>query len=409
MTDTSNYSFNYNGFFDQSLARLKSEGRYRVFHDMQRSVGQFPLAYSHVTGKPVTVWCSNDYLGMGQHPKVIAAMKKAIETLGAGAGGTRNISGNHHLLVELEALLARLHQKESALTFTSGYIANEATLSTLASLMPDCAIFSDERNHASMIHGIRASRAEKHIFRHNDPDHLEFLLKRVTPSRPKLIAFESIYSMEGDVAPIGEFCDLAEKYNALTYLDEVHAVGMYGQHGAGVAERDGVMQRVDLIQGTLGKAYGLVGGYIAGSSKIVDVVRSFAPGFIFTTALPPAIAGGCIASITHLMQSSAEREGQQRNTKKVRDNLLAAGIPVVNTPTHIVPVLVSDPLRCKEASDKLLKEHAIYVQPINFPTVPRGNECLRITPSPLHTDAMIDSLTGALSTVFKQLDIRKAA
>ncbi len=405
MTD----SFNYNAHFDQSLARLKTEGRYRVFHDLERRVGYFPVAHSHTTGKPVTVWCSNDYLGMGQHPKVILAMREALNRFGAGAGGTRNISGNHHAVVELERLLSRLHGKESALAFTSGYTANEATLSTLTSHIPDCVVFSDERNHASMIHGIRAGRTEKHIFRHNDPEHLEFLLKRIAPTQPKLIAFESIYSMDGDVGPIKEICDLADTHGALTYLDEVHAVGMYGPHGAGIAEREGLMDRIDIIQGTLAKAYGLMGGYIAASKRIVDVVRSFAPGFIFTTALPPVLAAGAFASIRHLMESDTERQGQQNNAAKVKARLADVGIPVLASSTHIVPVPVGDAAQCKLASDKLLYDHSIYVQPINFPTVPRGSERLRLTPSPLHTDAMIDNLVGALVQVWGELELKKAA
>lgn len=401
--------FNYNALFDQSLSRLKTEGRYRVFHDLERRVGQFPLAHSHTTGKPVTVWCSNDYLGMGQHPKVLTAMQEALQRFGAGAGGTRNISGNHHAVVELEALLARLHGKESALAFTSGYTANEATLSTLTSHLPNCVVFSDERNHASMIHGIRAGGMEKHIFRHNDPDHLKFLLERVDISRPKLIAFESIYSMDGDIGPIKAICDLADYYGALTYLDEVHAVGMYGPRGAGVAEREGVMDRLDILQGTLAKAYGLMGGYIAASRRIVDMVRSFAPGFIFTTALPPVLAAGAIASVRHLMESDAERVGQQKNAAKVKAELAKAGIPVLASETHIVPVPVGDAERCKRASDLLLEQHNIYVQPINFPTVPRGSERLRLTPSPLHTDAMIEELVAAFVHVWSELSLKKAA
>lgn len=397
--------FDYNAFFEQSLTGLKAEGRYRTFHDLERVVGEFPVAYSYVTRERVTVWCSNDYLGMGQHPKVTSAMKAAIDALGAGAGGTRNISGNHHLVVELEKLLARLHGKEAALTFISGYTANEATLSTLASRLPGCVVFSDEYNHASMISGIRMSRVEKHVFRHNDVEQLEMLLKGVELQRPKIIAFESVYSMDGDIGRIAEICTLAKKYNALTYLDEVHAVGMYGEHGAGVAEREGLMDRVDIVQGTLAKAYGIVGGYITGSARMVDMVRSFAPGFIFTTAIPPAIAAGAIASVTHLMESNAEREEQQKKARKVRTRLMQYGIPVMATETHIVPVFVGCPVKCKEASDKLLAEHAIYVQPINFPTVPRGTERLRLTPGPLHTDAMIDQLASAVAKVFDELGL----
>lgn len=397
--------FDYNAFLGQSLDQLKKEGCYRVFHDIERAAGEFPMAYSYATGKKITVWCSNDYLGMGQHSKVIYAMKAAIDKLGAGAGGTRNISGNHHLVVELEELLAALHDKEAALTFTSGYIANEATLSTLASHLPDCVVFSDACNHASMISGIRMGRTEKHVFRHNDVEHLESLLKNVSIERPKLIAFESVYSMDGDIGPIAKICALAKKYNALTYLDEVHAVGMYGKHGAGIAERDGLMDQVDIIQGTLAKAYGLIGGYITGSRTIIDVVRSFAPGFIFTTAMPPAIAAGSIASIIHLMSNEIERGAQQRNVAKVKKKLVQHGIPVMKTDTHIVPVLIGDPVKCKKASDKLLNEHGIYVQPINFPTVARGTERLRITPNPLHTDKMIDELALALVKVLGELGI----
>lgn len=397
--------FNYKDFFEHSLAELKREGRYRVFHDIERSAGEFPTAHSHATGKKITVWCSNDYLGMGQHPKVLSAMKAAIDMLGAGAGGTRNISGNHHLIVELEYLLANLHQKESALTFTSGYTANETTISTLTSRLPDCVVLSDEYNHASIIGGIRMGRKEKHIFRHNDLEHLESLLKTIPAERPKIIVFESVYSMDGDIGPIAQICDLAEKYNALTYLDEVHAVGMYGEHGAGIAERDRVMGRVDIIQGTLAKAYGLMGGYITGSKTVIDVVRSFAPGFIFTTALPPAIAAGSIASITHLMASDAERAGQQKNVAKVKKKLIQLGIQVMKSDTHIVPVFIGDPVKCKAISDKLLNDYAIYVQPINFPTVPRGTERLRITPGPLHTDEMIDRLAQALVKTLKEFNV----
>lgn len=403
-----NIAFDYNQVFEASLASLKSEGRYRIFHDLERENGKFPLARSYVTGKEVTVWCSNDYLGMGQHPKVIAAMKAAIDKMGAGAGGTRNISGNHHLVVELEALLASLHRKEAALTFMSGFIANETTISTLVSRLPDCVVFSDECNHASMISGIRMGRVEKHIFRHNDVEHLESLLKSVSLSRPKVIVFESVYSMDGDTGRIAEICALAKKYNALTYLDEVHAVGMYGSRGAGIAEREGLMEQVDIIQGTLAKAYGVVGGYITGSATFIDMIRSFAPGFIFTTTMPPAIAAGSIASITHLMESMNERERQQQKVKKVKEKLTACGIQVMEGDTHIVPVLIGDPILCKTASDKLLHEHSIYVQPINFPTVARGSERLRLTPGPLHIDQMIDDLVAAIVQVFEDLRILEA-
>ncbi len=401
--------FDYSSFFASALSGLKAEGRYRVFNDLQRKVGHFPYAHSHATGKQVTVWCSNDYLGMGQHPIVADAMKYAIDTYGAGAGGTRNISGNHHLIVELEETLAKLHHKEAALVFTSGYVANEAALSTLASNLPDCVVFSDECNHASMIHGIRSSRCKKHVFRHNDLAHLESQLQGVPLETPKIIAFESVYSMDGDVGHIKEICDLAERYNAFTYLDEVHAVGMYGPHGAGIAEREGLMERVDIIQGTLAKAFGLMGGYITANAQVIDMIRSFAPGFIFTTTLPPALAAGAVVSIKHLMQSSQEREQQHRNAAKLKDKLKAAGIPILDTETHIVPVMVGDPVLCKQAADKLLHDHAIYVQPINFPTVARGTERLRFTPGPLHNDTMIDALTNALVQVFSEIMPQKKA
>ncbi len=396
----------YDFFFDRALHKIKAEGRYRVFHDMEREVGNFPIAHSHLTGKPVTVWCSNDYLGMGQTDVVRDAMKDAIDRVGAGAGGTRNISGNHHLMVQLENALAELHEKEASLVFTSGYVANHSTLSTLAQLLPNCVIFSDACNHASMIHGIRASGAERHVFRHNDVAHLRELIEACDIERPKLIAFESVYSMDGDTGRIAEICDLAAEFKALTYLDEVHAVGMYGPRGAGVAEREGLMDRIDIVQGTLGKAYGLVGGYIASSAGLCDALRSFAPGFIFTTTLPPAIAAGATASIRHLMASNAEREGQREVVAMVKRKLGEAGIPMMLTDTHIIPVMVCDPVRCKEASDLLLHRHGIYVQPINFPTVPRGTERLRITPGPLHTEAMADALRDALLDVFEELRLQ---
>ncbi len=401
--------FGYDAFFAESLARLKQEGRYRVFQPLARLAARFPVCRDPASGREVTVWCSNDYLGMGQHPKVLQAMEDALHESGAGAGGTRNISGNHQAVVALEGTLAELHRKEAALVFTSGYTANEAALSTLTSLLPDCVVFSDERNHASMIHGIRAGGAEKHIFRHNDPEHLEFLLRSVASARPRLIAFESVYSMDGDVAPIEAFCDLAERYGALTYLDEVHAVGMYGARGAGVAEQDGVMERIDMLQGTLAKAYGLSGGYIAASLRLVDMVRSFAPGFIFTTALPPVIAAGARASILHLMESDAERLMQRENVRQVKACLNAARIPVLATDTHIVPVMVNDATRCKLLCDRLFREYAIYAQPINFPTVPRGSERIRLTPGPLHTDAMIKQLAEAMSAVFAGEALERAA
>ncbi len=397
---------NYDNLFQQKIDSLKGEGRYRVFNDLERKAGSFPLAKSYITGKTVTVWCSNDYLGMGQHPKVISAMSEAIGRFGAGAGGTRNISGTNHAIVTLEATIAELHHKEAALVMTSGYVTNEAALSTLCSVLPNCIIFSDAYNHASMIHGMRGSKAEKKIFRHNDVKHLEELLKAADPNRPKIIAFESVYSMDGDIAPIKEFCDLADKYNAITYLDEVHAVGMYGEHGAGVAEREGLMERVTVIQGTLGKAYGVMGGYIASSNLIVDVVRSYASGFIFTTAIPPALAAGATASIRHLMESSEERRRHQYNVSVLREMLEKASLPVMPTVSHILPVLVADPVLCKKASDMLLNQFDIYVQPINYPTVPRGTERLRITPTPNHSHEMMFELTRALVWVFERLGIK---
>lgn len=402
-------TINYQYLFEQSIERVKAEGRYRVFNDLERKAGSFPQAKSHITGKTVTVWCSNDYLGMGQHPKVISAMSEAIGRFGAGAGGTRNISGTHHAIVTLEETLSELHNKEAALVMTSGYVTNEAALSTLCSILPNCIVFSDEYNHASMIHGIRGSKAEKKIFRHNDVAHLEELLKAADPSRPKIIAFESVYSMDGDISPIKKICDLADKYNAITYLDEVHAVGMYGTHGAGVAEREGLMDRLTVIQGTLGKAYGVMGGYIASSKTIIDVIRSYASGFIFTTAIPPALAAGANASIRHLMESSEERSRHQYNVKVLKDMLSKAGLPVMPTQSHILPVLVSDPVLCKQASDMLLNQFDIYVQPINYPTVARGTERLRITPTPTHTHAMMFELTRSLVWVFERLGIKADA
>lgn len=396
----------YDAVFTAALDQIRAEGRYRVFTDLERKVGSFPRAFSHRSGAEVTVWCANDYLGMGQHPKVLAAMHHAVDTMGAGAGGTRNISGTHHAVVELEKTLAELHDKEAALVFTSGYIANEASLSMLGAMLPNCIIFSDEQNHASMIHGIRQSGAEKKIFRHNDVDHLAKLLSAADPKRPKLIAFESVYSMDGDVGPIKEICALARQYNALTYLDEVHAVGMYGEHGAGIAEREGLMGEVDIIQGTMAKAFGVIGGYIAAKATIIDMIRSYAPGFIFTTTLPPAIAAGANASIRHLMESQTERTAHQANAKRLKSMLGEAGIPVMANNTHIVPVMVGDPVLCKQISDILLEEYQMYVQPINYPTVRKGTERLRITPTPFHTPEMMRALTTALVEIFARLGVR---
>ena len=403
--------FAYGHIFKDNLAKLKREGRYRVFADILRHQGQFPTAVHHTTNgtRPITVWCSNDYLCMGQNPKVIAAMKEAVDKAGAGSGGTRNISGTNHFHVELEKELADLHGKESALLFTSGFVSNEATLSTLARLLPGCIFFSDELNHASMIEGMRHSGAEKRIYRHNDMGHLDELLGAAPPNAPKIVCFESVYSMEGDFGQIGKICDLAERYGAMTYLDEVHGVGLYGPRGGGVAERDGVMHRVDIIEGTLAKAFGVMGGYITGTSAIIDCVRSFAAGFIFTTSLPPAITGGALAAVRHLKQSNVEREGLQERAARLKGLLGKRNVPLIDSPSHIVPVLVGDAALCKIVSDELLYTHGVYVQPINFPTVPRGTERLRITPSPLHTDAQMDHLVEAIDTVWTALRLRRAA
>lgn len=403
---------NYNQIFDQAIDRLHSEGRYRVFIDIMRNKGAYPNArcfHGHNGPKPITVWCSNDYLAMGQHPKVIAAMEDALHDVGAGSGGTRNIGGNTHFHVELENELADLHDKEGALLFTSGYVSNDATLSTLAKLLPGCIIFSDALNHASMIAGIRNSGCEKRVFNHNDMAHLEQLLAAEDPESPKLIAFESVYSMDGDVAPIHEICDLADKYNALTYIDEVHAVGMYGKRGGGISERDEAADRIDIIEGTLGKAFGVMGGYIAADTKIIDVIRSYAPGFIFTTSLSPVLVAGVLASVRHLKESSVERDAQQANAAALKKHFRDAGLPVMESTTHIVPLMVGDPVHAKRISDILLAEYGVYVQPINFPTVPRGTERLRFTPGPAHTNGMMAELTKALVEIWDRLEMRQAA
>jgi 5-aminolevulinate synthase len=397
----------YRGFFEQAIDQLKSERRYRVFADLERDAYCYPRAKWHRGGSAgdVTIWCSNDYLGMGRHPDVIAAMRDTAAKVGVGAGGTRNISGTNHAVVELEAELADLHGKEGALVFTSGWISNLAAISTIADLLPNCLILSDALNHNSMIEGIKRSSAERQIFRHNDLVHLEELLKKAGHVRPKLIVFESLYSMDGDIAPIGAIADLAGRYDALTYMDEVHAVGLYGPRGGGIGDREGVMHRIDVIEGTLAKGFGTLGGYIAANSAIVDAVRSYAPGFIFTTALPPAVAAAAHAAVRHLKVSQAERERHQRQARMTKHALTEAGLPVLDNPSHIVPVMVRDAELCKAASDLLLERHGIYIQPINYPTVARGTERLRITPSPMHSDAHIAELVEALVDVWKTLKI----
>lgn len=399
---------NYNAVFEKAIDRLHAEGRYRVFIDILRNKGNYPSARcfaGHNGPKDITVWCSNDYLCMGQHPDVISAMEKALHDVGAGSGGTRNIGGNTHYHIELEQELADLHGKDGALLFTSGYVSNDATLSTLAKVLPGCIIYSDELNHASMIAGIRNAGCEKRVWRHNDLAHLEELLAADDPEAPKLIAFESVYSMDGDVAPIGAVCDLAEKYNALTYCDEVHAVGMYGARGGGISERDAVADRVTIIEGTLGKAFGVMGGYIAADKNIIDVIRSYAPGFIFTTSLSPVLVAGVLAAVRHLKGSSVERDAQQANAAMLKKLFADAGLPVMMSNTHIVPLMVGDPVKAKKISDILLAEYGVYVQPINYPTVPRGTERLRFTPGPQHDEAMMRNLTAALLEIWGRMEM----
>jgi len=399
---------NYNAIFEKAIDRLHAEGRYRVFIDILRNKGNYPNARcfaGHNGPKDITVWCSNDYLCMGQHPDVISAMENALHDVGAGSGGTRNIGGNTHYHVELEHELADLHGKDGALLFTSGYVSNDATLSTLAKVLPGCIIYSDELNHASMIAGIRNAGCEKRVWRHNDLAHLEELLAADDPDVPKLVAFESVYSMDGDVAPIGAVCDLADKYNALTYCDEVHAVGMYGARGGGISERDAVADRVTIIEGTLGKAFGVMGGYIAADQNIIDVIRSYAPGFIFTTSLSPVLVAGVLAAVRHLKSSSEERDAQQANAAMLKKLFFDAGLPVMMSNTHIVPLMVGDTIKAKKISDILLAEYGVYVQPINYPTVPRGTERLRFTPGPQHNEDMMRDLTAALLEIWGRMEI----
>lgn len=402
--------FDYKTFFSDAVNSVRGEGRYRVFQDIRRIKGEFPKAVWYqddYSEREIVVWCSNDYLGMGQNDCVVEAVKSAVDSAGTGSGGTRNIAGTTHYHVQLEKELAELHDKDRALVFTSGYVANEATLGVMSKILPGLIIFSDEKNHASMISGIQRARCEKHIFKHNDLADLEAKLKAAPADQPKLIAFESVYSMDADIAPIKEICDLADKYNALTYIDEVHAVGMYGQRGGGVCEARGLMERVDIIQGTLAKAFGMIGGYIAASETIVDAVRSMASGFIFTTSIPPSTAAGALRSVKILKISPEMRDQHQERANDLKSRFRKAGFPFIDGDTHIVPLMVGDPVKCKAISDRLIEEHGIYVQPINYPTVPRGTERLRFTPSPFHTDAMMEALTDALYKVWDEFDLKR--
>ena len=400
----------FNALFNAQLQTLKDEGNYRIFAELERQRGQFPRAISHDSDAPdeVTVWCSNDYLGMGQNPLVVEAMKSAIDNSGCGAGGTRNISGTNHEHLLLERELADLHGKENALLFTSGYVSNWAALSTLGGRLPDAVILSDELNHASMIEGIRHSRAKKMIWKHNDPEDLDRKLASLPANAPKIVAFESVYSMDGDICPMREIVEVAEKHGAMTYLDEVHAVGLYGPRGGGVSEQEGLSDRITLIEGTLGKAYGVMGGYVSGSAALCDFIRSFASGFIFTTAIPPAVAAAARTSIAHLKRSQSERDQQRHQVAKLRAGLDAAGIPHLENPSHIIPVMIKDPVKCRQLADILMQDFGIYVQPINYPTVPKGTERLRFTPSPLHSDADIEHLVHALTVLWKRCAISHA-